>query len=297
MALDQNKYIKKKAWFMLGLLSLCVLLSPVELRAQSDVTNRLNRMENELQTLNRAVYRGDARAPLAGAGAPDLAAQASAEVRVQQLEGELRAVRGALEEQGYKIRQLTEKLDKALSDVQLRMDDLEKMPKVSEKTNDNSVQTFTWNSSEPSKNKPIANKKPAPLKALTSGQAATSYENAFAFLKNEQYEQAEKGFKSFIQNFPKHALLGNAKYWLGETYYVRGNYDVAAKVFAEGYKQFPNGSKAPDNLLKLGMSLAGMGSVKDACTAFMQVKDVFSAGAAPVLRRAEQEINRLNCAS
>ncbi len=56
-------------------------------------------------------------------------------------------------------------------------------------------------------------------------------------------------------------------------------------------------AKAPDNLLKLAMALAGQGKTKDACVALGQLKKEYPAGAAPVLTRGDQEIERLNCTS
>ena len=69
---------------------------------------------------------------------------------------------------------------------------------------------------------------------------------------------------------PQDYLAGNAQYWMGETYYVRGRYQDAAVTFAEGYQKYPTNSKAPDNLLKLGMSLGQLGKKADACVAFAQ---------------------------
>jgi len=76
---------------------------------------------------------------------------------------------------------------------------------------------------------------------------------------------------------------------------VRGDFQRAARIFAEGYQQYPDSAKTPDNLLKLGLSLSSIGNDKDACIAFNQLKKDFSSGSGPVLRRAEQEIERLGC--
>ena len=56
-----------------------------------------------------------------------------------------------------------------------------------------------------------------------------------------------------------HKLAGNAQYWLGETHYVRRDYKAAATAFLNGYTTFENSPKAPDSLLKLGMTLVVMG--------------------------------------
>ena len=51
---------------------------------------------------------------------------------------------------------------------------------------------------------------------------------------------------------------------LGETYYVRGDFPNAARAFAEGFQKYPKSGKAPDNLLKLGMSLQAQGKPEQA---------------------------------
>src|SRR5206468_11919661 len=91
---------------------------------------------------------------------------------------------------------------------------------------------------------------------LPSGSASDQYNFAFGLLKQFDYSAAEEALKNFIRRYPDDPLTGSAQYWLGETYYARSNYAEAATAFAEGYKRYPKGSKAADNLLKLGMSLA-----------------------------------------
>ena len=66
-------------------------------------------------------------------------------------------------------------------------------------------------------------------------------------------------------------------------------------AFAEGVQKYPKGSKAADNLLKLGMSLQQLNQKKDACTAFNQLITKFPEASASVKRRADTERKRLNC--
>ena len=49
----------------------------------------------------------------------------------------------------------------------------------------------------------------------------------------------------FLEKHPQDDLASNAQYWLGETYYVRKNYQDAAFAFAEGYQRYPESRKAP----------------------------------------------------
>ena len=90
-------------------------------------------------------------------------------------------------------------------------------------------------------------------------------------------------------------MAGNAKYWLGETYYVRGNYQQAAVTFAEGFETYPDNPKAPDNLLMLGMSLASLGSKDDACNTVQVLQDRYADASATIIQRARQESQRIGC--
>ncbi len=305
--------------------------------AQSaDVQNRLERLENELDTLNRAVYRGE-RPPAGARAAVGVNDPADAEVRFQQMEGEIRDLRGKVEEQSYEIRQLTEKLELMNADMQLsngsapssyseRAGDTysdtpaasdeaiyvaPEEPKVAQPDARNLTQTLATErpasgayTSEQLDNilQTPTQKQLGTLTQDESGEVTASaspgaalYENAFAKLKAGNFDTAERDFQKFLNENPNHELTPNAQYWLGETYYVRGDFERAARLFAEGYQKYPNGSKVADNLLKLGMSLAGMGNKADACVALSQLEDSKFKSAANVQRRAVQEMSRLGC--
>ena len=69
-------------------------------------------------------------------------------------------------------------------------------------------------------------------------------------MKKADYPGAETALKAFVERHPNDPMAGSAQYWLGETYYARGRYAEAASAFAEGYKRYPKGAKAPDDLLE-----------------------------------------------
>jgi tol-pal system protein YbgF len=136
---------------------------------------------------------------------------------------------------------------------------------------------------------------PGGVAALPGGTPQEQYDYAFGLLRQANYAGAEQAFSAFLAEHSAHALAGNAKYWLGETYYVRGNYQQAAVTFAEGFEAYPDNSKAPDNLLKLGMSLASLGSTQDACGTFDVLLDRYGDAPATILSRAQREAQRLGC--
>jgi tol-pal system protein YbgF len=130
---------------------------------------------------------------------------------------------------------------------------------------------------------------------VSTGSAAQDYDRAYSYIKARDFDNAETAFDAFLKAHPNDDLTSNAKYWYGETFYVRGDYERSARVFAEGYQKYPRGPKAASNLLKLGMSLVGMGKPDDACIAFKQLKKDYSKSAIPVLKRADIEMGKINC--
>jgi tol-pal system protein YbgF len=121
------------------------------------------------------------------------------------------------------------------------------------------------------------------------------YNDAFKKLQDGDYAGAERGFKAFLQSNPKHTLAGNAQYWLGETYYARRDYQNAMTAFAEGYKVYKASPKGPDNLLKLGVTLAVLGRKPDACAVFAKFSQDYPRATDLQKRRVEQERQKNGC--
>jgi tol-pal system protein YbgF len=127
-----------------------------------------------------------------------------------------------------------------------------------------------------------------------SGDPEVVYERSYESLLRRQFNDAEVGFRGFLEQHRDHSLAGNAQYWLGETYYVQGDYKQAETAFLSGYRDFPKSRKAADSLLKLGLSLNRLGQKEQACAAYMQVGSQFPKSA-EARKRAQSEIKRAGC--
>lgn len=275
----------------------------------SSLTNRLSRLENEIQTLSRQVYRGEAPSSSGGAGgggaggAPlpgNLAGDF--EIRLSRMERDVQVLTGKYEEAVYGITQLRERLEKLNGDLDFRFQQLE------------SRQTGAAGNgaakpgNEPAPSSPVAapgkdKGKPGPSAgegaqgaALPSGaNAQEKYDHAFGLLRQADYVRAEQAFTAFLSQHKDHALAGNAQYWLAETFYVRGKYNEAAIAFAEGFQRYPKSAKAGDNLLKLALSLAQLKKKDEACLTLGQLGTRLPDAPAAVKRRADQERKNLGC--
>lgn len=91
----------------------------------------------------------------------------------------------------------------------------------------------------------------APAPADPAGERPM-YDSAFQALRDGEYAEASRRFQAYLETYPAGTLAPNAWYWLGESYYVTQNYDVALTAFESLLQAFPDSAKAPDALLKLG---------------------------------------------
>jgi tol-pal system protein YbgF len=92
----------------------------------------------------------------------------------------------------------------------------------------------------------------------------TAYNVAFDALKGGKYVDAANLFTSFLELYPSGVYAPNAMYWLGESYYVTQNYEMAAQQFRGLLGQYPTHDKAPGAMLKLGLAQYGLGQVQQA---------------------------------
>jgi tol-pal system protein YbgF len=276
--------------------------------AAETAAERLDRLQAGTESLARRMGAEDVL--LAQATVPSSVA-GDFEVRLQRLEQTLSDLTGRVEENGHQLSQLQDKLDRMSGDYEFRFQELEKgtggkpgmPPTVGGAANAPAAGNLA--APKPGIKQPD---KPTPPTAPTAnppaaggaapamtGDAQADYDRAFALLGKEDLAGAEKAFQAFIAKYGKNPLAGNAQYWLGETYYGRKKFPEAVAAFGDAFKGFPTGSKAPDSLLKLGMSFSQLGKKKEACTAYSQLLERFPNAAPSVRKLADAEIRKQSC--
>ncbi len=124
-------------------------------------------------------------------------------------------------------------------------------------------------------------------KLLPDASPKEQYQFARNFLKVGDYVNAEKAFREFVLTNPDDELSGNAQYWYAETYRIRQMYTDAATAYLEGYQKYPKSKIAPENLLKLGVSLVQMGEKDQGCLMIAGVKKQYPDATQSVLQKAK----------
>ena len=160
---------------------------------------------------------------------------------------------------------------------------------------ENDLKAITLPKARPGPAQPAVPPAATETAVLPEGTPKERYTYAFRLLRQAKYDEAEAALRAFIKAHGDDPLVSNARFWLGDTYYVRGQFHEAAKTFLQGYKADPKGAKAPDDLLKLGMSLARLEKKKDACVTFTKLKKDFPDAPDRIKKAAARESQRAGC--
>ena len=105
------------------------------------------------------------------------------------------------------------------------------------------------------------------------------------------------GFRQFLQSYPRDKLAPDATFWLGESYLQRQRHREAAEQFLKVSTEYTRSSKAPDALLKLGVSLNALGAKDQACATFAEVERKHPQASASLKQAVEREQKKARCAA
>lgn len=304
-------FFVRTATLSLAMLALMASTAPqtyAQVNNNNALMQRLDNIERDLGLMQRQVSnapRANINRPSTDADAGPIMGNVNGDLlqQVTMLEEEIRRLRGQIEKNDYEIERMQDQQKRTLDDMDFRLRALEGtgMPGVPSMSDTpapsgshievHGAGSATLPTSEESK----ATTAGDGVLTKTGSKPRKLYNEAFRLLNQNRYEDSEKLFDGFTETYPKDPLIGNAYYWLGETHYIRKDYIKAADKFREGYQKLPDGPKAPDNLLKLAMSLKAMDRTEDACTVLGQVEKKFKDASKSILQRAKSEKKLMGC--
>ena len=283
-------------------------VAPAFAQSKKELQDQIDRLERDLKDVERLIYRGGATGatgtPSGDAGTGGSNQFADIQVHFNSIEDQLRALTGQLESANHQIQVLSQRLDKLQQDVEFRLNALEHGGQPAPSGGGAAPQGGSPGPAPGQSGQlvPPPGAVPAPQTAdasstdpLPTGGIQVVYDNALGSLRAGDYAEAERGFKGIVVRDPKAELAANAQYWLGETYYVRKMYTEAASAFLTAYQDYPKGPKRPDSLLKLGMSLKGLGQKNAACDSFSELLTKYPLASKSIRARAQSEQKDAGC--
>mgnify|MGYP001466209863 CR=1 FL=1 len=287
------------------------------------ILKQLEILQSDIKTLEKAVYSNqDVKTTTSN----NELSQSSSDVltkhllKLSELEEQFKNLTNNFEEVNFKLDKLSNRITKIQKDNQLRFQDLEtsgvtqskkkkkKLPGSGEaqdlgqaleigvtESDAAAAEQIQKTQSIDSVGSVILETAERAEKILPDSSPEKQYEFAVDFIKVGDYETAELALREFVDTNPKHKLAGNAQYWYGETFRVRQLYQDAATAYLDAYQKYPKSTKAPVNLLKLGVMLVQIGEKDQGCTMILGVKEQYPKANQSILQKAEYEKKKFNC--
>jgi len=266
------------------------------------MAEQIERLQADLKDLQRYVYTGGTVPPASSAEPfASVSDPAQVEVRITDLENQIRELRGLSEETTFRLGQIEARLDKLVADVDTRLAALElgggAAPAAGGATLGAEVPAASGEAAEQTLTlpQPEAETTSAEGAALPPGSIMEQYNYAFGLLRKTDYDGAERALTAFVNAYPDDPLTGNAYYWLGQVYTVRNDFERAAVTYLKGYRQFPDGKYAPHSLMKLGTTLGQLGKEVEACASFNELNKKFPDAEPAVQSEAATAAASLGC--
>jgi tol-pal system protein YbgF len=318
----------KKLLFIKILILLNLLFTQSLFADNHNIYETLELIQKDIKTLEKAVYSGSIEinnntSNLSNFDNNSEDVLTRHLLKLSEIENQFQQLTNKFEEINFKLDKLSNRLSKVQADNQVRFQDLEAAFNSGE-----AVKNITKNATQenilPGSSTPqdlgsvsykdtlsnettqkiesvettasiVTETFQAEEKILPNDTPDKQYEFATSFLKVGDYPTAERAFREFVLSNPEHQLAGNAQYWYAETFRIRQLYTDAAAAYLEGYQKYPQGEKAPVNLLKLGVSMVQIGEKDQGCKMINGVEKQYPKANQSVIQKAKYESQKFEC--
>lgn len=244
---------------------------------------RLERLERQVQEVQRQVFpRGR---PTATAGFSDEPAATQSSVatldqRLDALERQMSDILRQSEENGHRQQSIEADLAKLRTDQDARIATLERrLSDAAAATVPAAATTEPVVTPEKPTAKPrieLVEAKPVAADAASATDAGEdAYTAGFRLWEAGKYDEAIASLKSFNAAYPKHRRVSYARNLIGRSLLDKGDARGAAEAFLANYRNNSKGERAPDSLYYLGQSLIKLGQPGQACKAYAELDSVY----------------------
>jgi TolA-binding protein len=264
--------------------------------AQSQLSARVDRLESEMNAVQRKVFPNGAgqnyiqpqitpgQAPAdTGYGTPASSPLTDLTARVGSLEQQMSSMTNSVEETQHRLQVLENNFNDYKRITDQRLAALEGGAGSVGATPPPPIDSST----------PIGKggaTRPAPATAPAVGDSGTgidkpntgdpvedAYIYGYRLWAAKKYPDAESSLKAFVAKYPDSKRASYAQNLLGRSYLDEGKPSLASIAFYDNYKKMPDGDRAPDSLYYLGQALIQLKKPADACKVYDELSDVYAA--------------------
>jgi TolA-binding protein len=273
-------------------------------RQPASPEQRIDRLERQVQEMQRRVFPKGRPADTAGFADDPAATQSSVislSQRLDALERQMSDMLRQNEESANRLRGMETSIGQMRTEQEQRIQALEQRVSASETAAPAApVDTQPAPAAAPPKTRPAAQPpKPATTSSASdsgddTAAAATdpgedAYSEGFHQWEAGNYDQAIATLKAFTSAYPKHRRVSYANNLIGRALLDKGQPREAAQALLSNYRNDPGGARAPDSLYYLGQALTKLGQTAQACKAYDELDAVYGAKVRPDLKKLETD--------
>lgn len=264
---------------------------------------RIDRLERQIQQMQRQVFPKGRPADTAGFAAEPAATQSSVislDQRLDALERQVADLVRLSEENGNRLRTVEGGLTQLKADQDQRIGALEQRMSAASAVPVETPATIGPPATAPTRPRttpPKTSTSTPPAGGPETGSATTpaddageeAYSQGFHQWEDGQYDQAISTLKAFAAAYPRHRRVSFANNLIGRAMLDKGDARGAANALLANYRTNPAGERAPDSLFYLGQALMKLGQPGQACKAYAELDAVYGAKIRPELRKLETD--------
>ena len=255
----------------------------VDPEALADIRTELTQLYAEIEAL-----RGQLSVEAQSQGSASLTGPSV--LRLEQIETQLQSLTGQVEQMNFRISQIVEDGTRRIGDLEFRLVELE--------GGDLSALGAT-----PSLGGEVASLAPVGSQPVSEPETdsgielavseESDFDNATQSLGDGDYANAILQFGQFLSNYPGGPLSARALFHMGEAQEALGQHREAARSYLDSFTVQPDGSYAPQALMRVGVSLAQLGKLDNACRTLTEVLSRYPTSG--VVEETRNTQTRLGC--
>jgi tol-pal system protein YbgF len=235
-------------------------------KEQDSNKNEMSALKNEMSTLK-----------------PDLSSEnqkfkTDLLLRVENLQSEIRILSSGVEEYKEFSKRPSRDLDRVRGDMEGRLKILEERGKTYEerhKAQEVKIRELEDHlkglegkisesiSKQAGSEKPISKEPLTELKGVPAGMGDL-YKEAYETLHRGDLEGGRRKFEAFLRQYPNTELSDNAQFWIGETYYLKKDFERAILEYEKAIVKYPEGDKISAALFKQALAFLELGDKANA---------------------------------
>lgn len=246
---------------------------------------RLERLEKQVQQVQRQVFPKGRPADTAGFADDPAASQSSVislDQRLDALERQLADILRQSEENGNRLRTIESDNARNRSEQQQRLQAIEQ--RLSEAATVSPAAAAPVESAVPTSARPRpTTTAPAtavagqPLGAAPGDPAEDAYTEGFRLFEQGRYDSAITSLRAFTSAYPRHRRVSFANNLIGRALLDKGEPRAAAEALLANYRNLPSGERAADSLYYLGQAQMKLGQPGQACRAYSEAEAIYGA--------------------